>query len=66
MCAGTIVQFNIPKVVVGEAVTFVGAREFMEQHGVAVVDLNDQVCIAMMQRFIQQHPELWHEDTGEL
>jgi cytosine deaminase len=66
MCAGTIVQFSIPKVVVGEAVTFAGAREFMEQHGVAVVDLNDQVCIAMMQGFIQQHPELWHEDIGEL
>lgn len=66
MCAGTIVQFKIPKVVVGEAVTFAGAQEFMEQHGVEVVDLNDQDCISMMRRFISQHPELWNEDIGNL
>ena len=66
MCAGTIVQFKIPKVVVGESVTFKGAREFMEAHGVEVIDLNDQTCIAMMKQFISQHPELWHEDIGEL
>ena len=33
MCAGTIVQFNIPQVIVGESRTFAGAREFMESHG---------------------------------
>ena len=37
MCAGTIVQFKIPKVIVGESRTFSGAREFMEQHGVEVL-----------------------------
>ena len=39
MCAGTIVQFKIPKVVVGESVNFPGARAFMEEHGVQVVDV---------------------------
>lgn len=66
MCAGTIVQFKIPKVVVGESKTFPGAREFMEQHGVEVVDLNNTQCIAMMERFIEEHAELWNEDIGEL
>ena len=66
MCAGTIVQFRIPKVVVGESVTFSGAREFMEQHGVEVIDLNNPHCINMMQQFINENPELWHEDIGEL
>lgn len=66
MCAGTIVQFRIPKVVVGESVTFHGARKFMEQHGVEVVDLNDKKCIEMMQDFILNNPTLWHEDIGEL
>src|SRR3954470_10396110 len=32
MCAGTVVQFNIKKVIVGESVTFAGAPEFMKQH----------------------------------
>lgn len=66
MCAGTIVQFKIKKVVVGESVTFSGAREFMEQHGVEVIDLNLQECKDMMKEFIEKYPEIWNEDIGEL
>ena len=65
MCAGTIVQFKIPKVIVGESVTFNGAKEFMESHGVEVIDLNNNECIEMMENFIKQKPELWNEDIGE-
>ncbi len=65
MCAGTIVQFKIPKVVVGESKTFPGAKEFMESHGVEVIDLNNSECIEMMESFIQEKPELWNEDIGE-
>jgi creatinine deaminase len=66
MCAGTIVQFKIPKVIVGESKTFAGAKAFMESHGVEVIDLNNAECIEMMESFIQQSPELWNEDIGEL
>ncbi|MFN3528463.1 MAG: nucleoside deaminase [Bacteroidia bacterium] len=66
MCAGTIVQFKIPKVIVGESQTFSGAREFMEQHGVEVVDLDLPECVQMMESFIAERPELWNEDIGEL
>ncbi len=65
MCAGTIVQFKIPRVIVGESVTFSGAREFMESHGVEVIDLHDQECIQMMTTFIEENPDLWNEDIGE-
>jgi cytosine deaminase len=66
MCAGTIVQFKIPKVIVGESQTFSGAREFMEAHGVEVVDLKLPECVNMMQEFIDEKPELWNEDIMEL
>lgn len=65
MCAGTIVQFKIPKVVVGESRTFPGARAFMESHGVEVIDLDLPECVEMMTRFIQEKPDLWNEDIGE-
>ena len=65
MCAGTIVQFKIPKVIVGESQTFSGAREFMESHGVEVIDLANEECIEMMREFVKKNPELWHEDIGE-
>lgn len=66
MCAGTIVQFRIPKVIVGESRTFPGAKAFMESHGVEVIDLDLPECITMMENFIREKPELWNEDIGEL
>lgn len=66
MCAGTIVQFKIPKVIVGESKTFNGAREFMESHGVEVIDLALPECIKMMEDFINEKPQLWNEDIMEL
>lgn len=66
MCAGTIVQFKIPKVIVGESQTFEGAPKFMESKGVVVIDVNSQECIDMMTNFIEKNPKLWNEDIGEL
>lgn len=66
MCAGTIVQFKIPKVIVGESRTFPGAKEFMQQHGVEVIDLNLQECVDMMNEFIGKRPDIWFEDIGEV
>jgi cytosine deaminase len=65
MCAGTVVQFGIKKVVAGESETFAGARAFMEQHGVEVVDLGEERCKALMREFIAARPDLWNEDIGE-
>ena len=66
MCAGTIVQFKIPKVVVGEARTFGESREFLESHGVEVVILDSEECVQMMREFIAAEPTLWNEDIMEL
>ena len=66
MCAGTIVQFKIPKVIVAESRTFPGAKAFMESHGVEVIDLDLPECVEMMEKFIKDKPQLWNEDIGEL
>ena len=65
MCAGTVVQFGIKRVVVGESKTFPGAPEFMRSHGVEVIDLSNPECISMMDEFIRNKPELWNEDIGK-
>ena len=54
MCAGTIVQFKIPKVIVGESRTFDGARAFMESHGVEVIDLDLKECVDMMKILLRK------------
>jgi cytosine deaminase len=66
LCAGAIVQFGIKKVIAGEAETFAGAREFMESHGVKVINLNLNECKQLMREFIENNPDLWKEDIGEL
>jgi len=65
MCSGTIVQFGIPRVVVGENKTFGGNEEFLRQHGVEVLIADNPDCIALMQKFQSEKPELWAEDIAE-
>ena len=66
LCAGAVVQFGIKKVYAGESETFSGAKEFMESHGVEVIDLDNEECKKMMTDFIAANPTLWNEDIGEL
>lgn len=65
MCAGTIVQFKIPKVVIGENRTFGGNEQFLRSHGVEVVVLDDSRCVELMNRFQTEQPDTWAEDIGE-
>lgn len=65
LCSGAIVQFGIRKVVAGESRTFAGAPEFLKSHGVEVVDADDEECVGLMTRFIEEHPALWNEDIGK-
>jgi cytosine deaminase len=64
MCSGTILQFGVKRVVVGEDRNFRGHIAFLRSHGVEVLLLNDAECIALMERFIRQRPELWDEDIA--
>lgn len=64
MCSGAILQFGIKEVVVGENRTFAGNANFLRDHGVHIVLLNDPDCISLMQRFKDERPGLWEEDVG--
>ncbi|HEX2080420.1 MAG TPA: nucleoside deaminase [Longimicrobium sp.] len=65
MCSGAILLYGIPRVIVGENRTFMGEEELLRARGVEVQVLQDPACIALMERFIAEHPELWNEDIGE-
>jgi len=64
MCAGTIIQFGIGRVVVGEDENFPGNIEFLKSRGVDVTLLDDQDCKALMSKFIDERPDLWYEDIA--
>jgi cytosine deaminase len=64
MCAGTILQFGIPRVVIGENANFPGSIDFLRQYGVEVILLNDPDCTDLLWSFIRTHPEVWDEDIA--
>jgi len=65
MCTGALLLYDIPRVVIGEHETFVGAEDLLRGRGVEVVVADDAECIELMRAFIAEHPQLWHEDIGE-
>jgi cytosine deaminase len=64
MCSGAILLYGIRRVIVGENRTFRGEEDFLRARGVIVEVVQHPRCIAMMERFIAEHPELWNEDIG--
>jgi cytosine/creatinine deaminase len=64
MCTGAILLYGIPRVVLGENRTFMGAEEALRRHGVEVVNLDSVVCADLMREFIDAHPDVWNEDIG--
>ena len=66
MCAGALLLYGIPRVVVGENTTFMGAEGLLRANGVEVVVVESEECVRMMTEFMAQNPELWLEDIGEV
>jgi cytosine/creatinine deaminase len=65
MCSGAILLYGIPRVIVGENVTFLGEEALLRSRGVEVEVVDDETCVALMERFIRERPEVWNEDIGE-
>ncbi len=67
MCAGTIVLYKIPRVVIGENRTVQNltlCEDWLVENGVEVINLDLEECVRMMQDFIAEFPETWNEDVG--
>jgi cytosine deaminase len=64
MCSGAILLYGIPRVIIGENNTFMGEEELLRSRGVEIEVLQDETCMGMMTKFIQENPLLWNEDIG--
>ncbi|MET9215292.1 MULTISPECIES: nucleoside deaminase [unclassified Nocardia] len=63
-CSGLVRQFGIGTVIIGEARTFHGGHDWLAEHGVRVLVLDDPRCVSLMTDFIADRPDLWFEDIG--
>lgn len=71
MCTGTILQFGIARVVIGDNVNFKGEprggrdpEALMAAEGLEVAVLNDPAWIALFRDWQAAHPGLWGLDIG--
>jgi cytosine deaminase len=64
MCSGTVLLYQIPKIVIGENRTFQGPENYVRSRGVQLEIIQDAECIRLMQDFVAAKPELWREDIG--
>src|SRR3954469_11415079 len=64
-CSGLVRQFGIGRVIIGEAATFHGGHDWLAEHGVEIVLVDDPECVRLMRDFIEKNPALWNEDIGE-
>ncbi len=64
MCSGTALLYKIPRIVIGENQTFLGAEDWLRIQGVQLEVVQDDECIEMMRKFIAERPELWNEDIA--
>ncbi|MEK6720185.1 MAG: nucleoside deaminase [Chloroflexota bacterium] len=65
MCSGAILLYGIPRVVLGENRTFMGAEDLLRSRGVEVINLDSDECFELMRAFIAANPAAWNEDIGE-
>ena len=64
MCSGTAVLYGVRHIVIGENRTFMGAEHWLAEHGIETTVMQDERCIALMERLQSEHPDLWAEDIG--
>ncbi|KAI4229912.1 MAG: hypothetical protein L6R36_000421 [Xanthoria steineri] len=60
MCTGACVMYNVARVVIGENKSFVGGEEYLKQRGIEVIVLENKECHSMMQKYIDENPEVWY------
>lgn len=66
MCSGAVILYNIPRVVIGENKTLMGAENLLECNGVEVVVLNDLRCRDLFLKFSCNKPEIWDEELKKV
>ena len=64
MCSGAALLYKIPRIVIGENVTFQGPESYVRSQGVKVEVLQDATCIKLMRDFIAAQPRHEHRGLG--
>ena len=66
MCSGAVILYNIPRVVIGDNTTLMGAENLLKDNDVEVVILNDVRCRKLFEDFIEENPGVWERELAKV
>lgn len=66
MCSGALILYNIPKVVIGDNETLMGAENLLKDNGIEVLVLNDSRCKELFEKFLREYPGLWEKELAKV
>ncbi len=66
MCSGAVILYNIPKVVIGENTTLMGAEHLLEKNGVEIVVLNNSECRKLFEKYVEENPNSWKNELSKV
>ena len=66
MCSGAVILYNIPRVVIGENTTLMGAENLLEVNDVEVTVLDDIRCRDMFLKFTCNNCEIWDDELKKV
>ena len=66
MCSGAVLLYNIPKVVIGDNTTLMGAEKLLNDNGVEVIVLKDERCRKLFEEFIKENPGVWEKELAKV
>ncbi|MDR3222970.1 MAG: nucleoside deaminase [Methanobrevibacter sp.] len=66
MCSGAVILYNIPRVVIGENKTLIGAEQLLKDNNVEVVILNQKEAKNLLKTYIDNNSELWEKELEKV
>ena len=66
MCSGAVILYNIPRVVIGENSTLMGAENLLQCNDVEVVVLNDVKCRDLFLKFTCDNSDVWDRELAKV
>ncbi len=66
MCSGAVLLYNIPKVVIGDNTTLMGAEKLLNDNDVEVIVLNDPRCRELFEKFVAENPGVWESQLAKV
>lgn len=62
MCSGAVLLYNISRVVIGENTTLIGPEKLLKDKGVEVVVVGMDECREILEKYIDENPEIWEAE----